>query len=165
MSQTAVSRPAGGEDVLGKAYDARLMARLWPFVRPHWALAAVTFLLIPVTIAFEPLPVIRLAEPFEALRDRSDTILAATGARPRVFLAALGDPSEFMARTTLARNFFASGGIEAVGGELAAGGADIVAAFQASGARLACLCSSDEVYAREGIEAAAALRGVGERRH
>ena len=34
----------------------------------------------------------------------------------------------------------------------------MVAAFKASGAALACLCSSDEVYAHEAEAAAAALR-------
>jgi methylmalonyl-CoA mutase len=33
----------------------------------------------------------------------------------------------------------------------------MIAALKRSGARLACLCSSDEVYAREAIEAARAL--------
>src|SRR5262249_19506436 len=32
----------------------------------------------------------RLAEPFEALRDASDKMLAATAARPKIFLANLG---------------------------------------------------------------------------
>ncbi len=35
---------------------------------------------------------IRLAEPFERLRDASDRMLAKTGARPKVFLANLGTP-------------------------------------------------------------------------
>jgi methylmalonyl-CoA mutase len=35
--------------------------------------------------------------------------------------------------------------------------AALVAAFKASGARLACLCSSDAVYAREAAKAAQAL--------
>jgi ATP-binding cassette subfamily B multidrug efflux pump len=51
-------RPAGAEQVLGKAYDLRLMRQLWPFVRPHKLLALMTALLIPVTIALE------LAQPF-----------------------------------------------------------------------------------------------------
>ena len=42
------------------------------------------------TITAVALPRIRLAEPFEALRDASDQILARTGARPKVFLATLG---------------------------------------------------------------------------
>ena len=53
----------------------------------------------------EPLPSIRLAEPFEGLRDASDRVQTATGARPKVFLANLGTPSDFTARTTFAKNF------------------------------------------------------------
>jgi methylmalonyl-CoA mutase len=34
----------------------------------------------------------------------------------------------------------------------------------ASGARLACLCSSDEVYAREAADSAKALKAAGARR-
>jgi ATP-binding cassette, subfamily B, multidrug efflux pump len=41
------------EQVLGKAYDARLMARLWPFVRPHWRLMLLALVLIPTAIGFE----------------------------------------------------------------------------------------------------------------
>jgi methylmalonyl-CoA mutase len=37
----------------------------------------------------------------------------------------------------------------------------MVAAFKASGAAIACLCSSDEVYALEGEAAAKALREAG----
>jgi methylmalonyl-CoA mutase len=51
------------------------------------------------------LPRIRLAEPFEALRDASDRMLAAQGARPKIFLANLGKLSDFTARTLFARNF------------------------------------------------------------
>ena len=63
---------------------------------------------------FAALPRIRLAEPFEELRDASDRMLATTGARPKVFLANLGKLSDFTARTLFARNFFEAGGIEAV---------------------------------------------------
>ena len=38
---------------------------------------------------------------------------------------------------------------------------EMIAALKASGARLACLCSSDDVYAREAAAAAQALRGAG----
>ncbi len=39
----------------------------------------------------------------------------------------------------------------------------MVAAFKSSGAKLACLCSSDEVYAREADDAAKALAAAGAR--
>ena len=37
----------------------------------------------------------------------------------------------------------------------------MIAAFKASGAKLACLCSSDQIYAREAVAAAQALRREG----
>ena len=111
-------------------------------------------------LSAEAMPPMRLAEPYEALRDASDRQLAATGARPRVFLANLGTLAESMARATFAQNFFAAGGIEAVSSD---GSGDLAAAFMASGAKLACLCSTDEVYAREAAAAAKALAAAGAR--
>ncbi len=105
---------------------------------------------------------IRLAEPFEALREASDRLLATTGARPKVFLATLGTQAEFTARATFAKNFFAVGGIEAVGGDSGDLPA-LPAAFKAAGAALACLCSSDKVYEKEGAAAAQALKAAGAR--
>jgi methylmalonyl-CoA mutase len=115
----------------------------------------------PSALAFEPLPRIRLAEPFEALRDASDRILARTGARPTIFLANLGTPADFTARASFAKNFFAAGGIEAAGNDGFASRDAMIEAFKASGAKLACLCSSDEVYTREAIPAMHALRQAG----
>jgi methylmalonyl-CoA mutase len=108
-------------------------------------------------VSAEPLPRIRLAEPFELLRDRSDAILAKTGARPKVFLANLGHLSEFTARAGFAKSFFETGGIETVTNDGFASLEEMTAAFKSSGAALACLCSSDEVYARDGVAAATAL--------
>ncbi|NNL66943.1 MAG: ABC transporter ATP-binding protein [Myxococcales bacterium] len=34
------------EEALGKAYDGKLLARLWPYVRPYWPLIGVTFALV-----------------------------------------------------------------------------------------------------------------------
>lgn len=56
----------------------------------------------------------RLAEPFERLRDMSDQLLHEIGARPKIFLANLGPLAAFTPRATFAKNFFESGGIEAV---------------------------------------------------
>jgi methylmalonyl-CoA mutase len=117
----------------------------------------------PVAHTFDPLPSIRLAKPFEALRDASDRMLAQTGARPKVFLANLGKLSDFTARATFAKNFFEAGGIEAVSNDGFASRDEMVTAFKASGARLACLCSSDAVYAAEAVAAAQALVSAGAR--
>ncbi len=107
------------------------------------------------------LPCRRLAEPFEALRDASDRILATTGARPKIFLANLGRLADFTARATYAKSFFEAGGIEAVTNDGFATNASMLAAFNASGARLACLCGSDETYEAVAIPAAETLRAAG----
>jgi methylmalonyl-CoA mutase len=104
---------------------------------------------------------LRLAEPFEALRDISDRALEKTGARPKIFLANLGRLADFTARATYARNFFEAGGIEAVTNDGFAGREEMLAAFKASGARLACLCASNARYAVDAAEAATTLRAAG----
>ena len=110
----------------------------------------------------EPLPRIRLAEPFERLRDASDLILAKTGARPKILLANLGTPAEFTARATFAKSFFEAGGIEAVSDERAER-PPLATAYKTAGADLACLCSSDKVYEKEAVPAAQALEAAGAR--
>jgi methylmalonyl-CoA mutase len=114
-------------------------------------------------IRFEPLPAIRLATPFERLRDRSDRTLKETGKRPAVFLGNLGTAADFTARATFARSFFEAGGIEAIDSEGFSDPAALAAAWRASGAKLACLCSSNKVYAQQAIAAAQALRSAGAR--
>jgi methylmalonyl-CoA mutase len=110
---------------------------------------------------FESLPPMRLAAPFERLRDRSDQILKASGARPKVFLANLGTPADFTVRATFAKSFFETGGIEAVETQGFADPAALAAAFKASGAVLVCLCSSDKTYAAHATAAAKALQAAG----
>ncbi|MBI5318881.1 methylmalonyl-CoA mutase subunit beta [Bradyrhizobium sp.] len=110
---------------------------------------------------FDPLPPMRLAAPFETLRDKSDAILKKTGLRPKIFLANLGTAADFTARATFAKSFFEAGGIEAVDNEGFADPAALAAAFKSSGARLACLCSSDKAYAAHAAAAAQALQAAG----
>jgi len=110
----------------------------------------------------EPLPAFRLSEPFEALRDKAD----AFAQRPVVFLATLGPIADFATRAGFARNLFEAGGLAAPSTEgFATNGATdlpaLVAAYKASGARLACLCGSDAHYASEGRAAAEALSQAG----
>jgi methylmalonyl-CoA mutase len=109
---------------------------------------------------FDALSPMRLAAPFEALRDRSDQILKEKGARPRIFLANLGTAADFTARATFAKSFFETGGIEAVDTEGFTDPAALATAFKASGAALACLCSSDKVYAAHATAAAGALQAA-----
>ena len=168
------------QDRIGKAQDAReralalgrieltgtsafprldadgVTARAWPAVAPAELNGE----------RARPLVVRRLAEPFERLRDAADAVVQRTGKRPRVFLAGLGDPSDFAARSGWVRNVLAAGGIAAT---FAAGDdesgfhdtAQLGSAFAASGLAVACLCTSDQVYAERGEAAAAVLKQAG----
>ncbi len=108
-----------------------------------------------------PLPRIRLAEPFERLRDASDRMLAQTGARPIIFLACLGAPADFTPRASFARNFFEAGGIEAVSKQIDT--ATLGTDFKDTDTPLACLCGSDQAYESTAAPAAAALKAAGAR--
>jgi len=123
-----------------------------PVVTPKESAAAVTI---------EPLLRIRLAEPFEALRDASDRMLAKFGMRPKAFLVNLGTLPDFAARAMFAKNFYEAGGIEAAGNDGFKDQAAMIAAFKSSGAKLACLCSSDAVYAQQATDAAKVLTAAG----
>ncbi|KUL92637.1 methylmalonyl-CoA mutase [Bosea sp. WAO] len=117
-------------------------------------------------LAVEPLLSVRLAEAFETLRDAAEAAAARLGKRPTVFLATLGSIADFTARAGFARNLFEAGGLVAPSGDgFACGGATdlaaLVVAFEASGARLACLCGSDAFYADEAAEVAQALQAKG----
>ncbi|GJE17321.1 methylmalonyl-CoA mutase subunit beta [Methylobacterium marchantiae] len=116
------------------------------------------------TTTCEALPSIRLSEPYETLRDLSDTHLAETGQRPMVFLANLGAVAVFNARSTFAANAFAAGGIEAVNEEGFSDPETVGRAFVTSGARIACICSSDAVYAIQAVAVAEVLKRAGARR-
>jgi methylmalonyl-CoA mutase len=80
---------------------------------------------------------------------------------PRVFLVNLGDLAAHSARSTWMRNFLASGGIEAVASEPLLSSVDAGKAFADSGAHIACICSSDAVYAELAEATAGALVAAG----
>ncbi|MFJ2626716.1 methylmalonyl-CoA mutase family protein [Streptomyces sp. NPDC087532] len=110
------------------------------------------------------LPRVRRDEAFEVLRARSDAHLAATGQRPRVFLAALGPATVHTARVSFASNLFQAGGIEPVHDPVSVDATTAAAAFRAGGAAVACLCSSDALYAEQAGAVAEALRSAGAQR-
>ena len=110
-----------------------------------------------------PLVALRLAEPFERLRDTSDAAAERAGERPKAFLAAIGPLSAHAGRLGFARDVAEAGGLQAVADS---GGDDCEAAaarFRASGAAVACLCGDDAGYAAHGREFARALKAAGAR--
>ena len=109
----------------------------------------------------EPIEFHRLSEDFEVLRAFSDACLEKNGARPRVFLANMGSAADFTARSAFAKNFFEAGGIEATASEGETDAGCLADAFKASGAALAVLCSSDNLYAEMVPGVAATLKKAG----
>ncbi|MEU4831007.1 methylmalonyl-CoA mutase family protein [Streptosporangium sp. NPDC023615] len=103
---------------------------------------------------------VHYAREFEALRDLAD----ARPERPRVFLATVGPVAAHTARASFAANLFRAGGIATVPGGASTDPAEIAAAFAAAGTPVACLCSSDRLYAEHAETVAAALRDAGARR-
>ncbi|MFH9267803.1 methylmalonyl-CoA mutase family protein [Streptomyces sp. NPDC017546] len=110
------------------------------------------------------LPRVRRDEAFEALRARSDAHLAATGSRPKVFVAALGPAAAHTARVSFAVNLFGAGGIEAVHEPVSVEADTAADALTASGATVAVLCSSDALYAERAEQVAGALKSAGAER-
>jgi methylmalonyl-CoA mutase len=104
---------------------------------------------------------IRLAQPFERLRDCSDAFLRSTGARPKVYLAALGPEARHRRRVQFIREWLEVGGFEAVyDGETKTVEA-AVALLEASGALLVCLCGADNAYAEQAEAFAKAFKASG----
>ncbi|MEQ8825566.1 MAG: methylmalonyl-CoA mutase family protein [Filomicrobium sp.] len=112
----------------------------------------------------EPLQSHRIGEPFEALRDKAERYKAAHGSYPQIFLASLGPIAAHTARSTWIKNLLAAGGIEALTSDGFAGPEEAVSAFQKSEAKIACICSSDELYGEMAANAATALKDQGAKR-
>ena len=97
----------------------------------------------------------RLSAAYEALRN------AAQKAKPKVFLATIGEMASYTPRANFAANIYAAGGLHAVSGE---GGTDaqaIAEAFKKSTAKIAVICAGDEDYEAHAHEVAAALKAAG----
>lgn len=101
------------------------------------------------------LPLRRDAEPYEALRDRVESMAF----RPEVGLMCLGAVAEYTARANFAENFFATAGIGVTvqvapdSGWIPIPGATIP--------RLACLAGADAAYAGQAEALARALKKAG----
>ncbi len=132
----------------------------------------------------------RLTEAFEELRDAADAYALHTPPPPswgrqgggnsvttgnpptpnpspqggggyRIFLASIGEIAEHNVRSTWIKNYLAAGGIEAQMSDGYKTPEEAAAAFKASGARAACICSSDEINATLAEPTAKALKSAG----
>ncbi len=110
-----------------------------------------------------PVSLRRSSQPFEELRDAADRFAVAAGRPPQVFLAALGSLAVHSTRTTWMKNFLAAGGIETLNGDGFKDPGQAAKVFATSGASVACIASSDRVYADQAEAAAKALKAAGAR--
>ncbi len=104
---------------------------------------------------------IRLAEPFERLRDLSDAFLERNAVRPKVYLAALGPEAKHRRRVQFVREWLAAGGFEAVYDGEATTADEAAARLRASEAPVVCLCGTDEAYAEQAEAFARAFKAAG----
>ena len=111
----------------------------------------------------QPLAVHPYAAAYEELRDASDRYVARTGKRPLVFLANIGTPAEFIARSSYALNFFEAGGFQVINNEGFSDQAAVAAAFTQSQAKVAVICSSDKEYQKVAEKTAETLKASGAR--
>ena len=111
----------------------------------------------------KPVPLRRLSAPFDVLRDRADKFAKAAEHPPRIFLASLGSFAAHSTRSTWIKNFLAVGGIEAIGADGFGDTGEAAKAFVASGTTVACIASSDQIYADRAESTAQALKAAGAR--
>jgi methylmalonyl-CoA mutase len=95
----------------------------------------------------EPLPFVRLSEPFESLRLRVETYAEQTGRRPTVLLAPSGPAGARSARANFARNFLGVAGFRMVEPISFDTAEDAASAAVDEGADIVVACSSDDAYA------------------
>ena len=111
-----------------------------------------------------PLAAHPYAAAYEQLRDMVDTYAKAHGCeRPRIFLANMGTRGEFLARSNYARDFFEAGGFEPVDNDGFTDAQGAAAAFAASRAEIAVICSTDARYATDVEQIAPKLVDAGAR--
>lgn len=170
LRQGAFQR-AVGEAAAKLARDAASLKAPLTGVSAHPDLAEVAAEVLPASppvFAYRgdavaaPAAPIRIAAPFERFRDASDAALARDGARPRIYLAAIGAPAAHGRRVGFARELYEAGGVETLVDPAGLADANEAAArFAASGASIACLCGSDDAYGDVGESFVAALKQAG----
>ncbi|MFN3867999.1 MAG: methylmalonyl-CoA mutase family protein [Hyphomicrobiaceae bacterium] len=142
--------PLTGTSAFPMLGDDGVTVKPWPAAAPPVGEALI-----------EPLTAHRLAAPFEDLRDAADAHAAKTGKRATVFLASLGTIADHTARSTWVKNQLAVAGIATLSSDGYADPAEAAAAFRASPASMACICSSDDLYAIHAEATAKALMEAG----
>lgn len=107
----------------------------------------------------EALPPMRLAEPFEALRDRAEKV--GEPIDRTVLIAGLGPLAENSTRAAWVKAVFEAGGLLTSAAATLAGPEDAVDAAKTAGVPVVCLAGSDERYGEMAADTARALKAAG----
>ena len=129
-----------------KSYSARRRALVGVNNYPDYAENAPWCEALAAEHAFG-LPQVRIAEPFEAIRQRTAEHAKATGRCPKVLLLKRGDVKMKGARATFCINFFGCAGFDIEESE----------SYNGTDAELVVLCSSDPEYPALAREVCAAV--------
>jgi methylmalonyl-CoA mutase len=98
--------------------------------------------------SIKPLRIHRISEIFEVLRDTVDAYETKTGAKPLLFLAAMGPLTQYKERADFSTDFFKVGGFDVIGPKdqgFETPAAVVDAAIE-SKAQVVAICSSDSTY-------------------
>ncbi len=79
MSADAASPEGFEEEALGRAYDTRLLLRLWPYVRPFWRQIALTLLLFAPIFALELAPAWIVKSGIDQVADLAGVVAVESG--------------------------------------------------------------------------------------
>ncbi len=164
--RSALGRTDGNVDV--RIPDGSLLERFEAVLAAASSGASWRAIMAAVCAGEEPavltaFPRRRAAQPFEALRDACDLQAERTGVRPKVFLANWGPMPQHRARAEFSGNLVEAAGFEAESNDGFSTVGEAVEAFQASGAAVAVICSSDDAYPDVVPELASRLKAAGGR--
>ena len=98
-----------------------------------------------------PLEPVRLAEPFELLRQRS-AAFRQTGGKTAVGLIGIGPLKSYKARADFVAAFAAAGGLESVQSPACTSPEEAAAFVRESGLDVFCLCGTDADYEQSGLD-------------
>jgi len=79
VSADAASPEGFEEEALGRAYDTRLLLRLWPYVRPFWRQIALTLLLFAPIFALELAPAWIVKSGIDQVADLAGVVAVESG--------------------------------------------------------------------------------------
>jgi methylmalonyl-CoA mutase len=106
----------------------------------------------------ESIPHRRLAQPFEALRNRAENLAEKAGNKPTIGMICLGDSKQYKTRLDFMKGFLASGGINAIESEPISSvekARKVVSKFQV---QHFCICGTNAQYEIDGLELINALK-------